>query len=85
MKLTKKHIGKFFVCAGADGSWAYLLIDVRKKDLLFFAVPRGAFEIESRRHRDWIPYELNSWLPGDHTKYTKEVVLNAWKTARRTK
>lgn len=85
MKLTKNHIGKFFVCRGADGSWAYLLVDVKAKDLLFFAIPRGVFEIESRRHRDWMPYELNTWLPGEHTEYSKKVVTSAWETARRTK
>lgn len=72
MKLFKKHIGQLFDNRGADGSWYYLLVDVKKDKLLFYY--NGKYEIDSNRYADWRPFEIA--LPSK-----KEIKLG-WKTGR---
>lgn len=55
MKLTKKHIGQLFDVKGSDGSWCYELIDIKGKDLLFYAF-NGRHEIDSNEFSDWQPF-----------------------------
>lgn len=55
MKLTKKDIGKLFDCAGADGSWAYQLIDIKGKELLFYSFG-GDYWAFKHTYTDWRPF-----------------------------
>lgn len=77
MILTKKHIGRLFDTQGGDGSWAYQLIDIKGKELLFYSVNDGKFEIDSNKYRDWRPFKRyeNNW-PMRHVKL-------GWKSGRR--
>jgi len=52
MKLSKKHIGQLFDCEGGDGSWCWLLLDVKGKDLLFYSMS-GKFWIDNNKYGDW--------------------------------
>lgn len=60
MKLTKKHIGKLFDCAGGDGSWAYQLIDIKGKELLFYSLG-GDFWAFKDTYIDWRPFETQEF------------------------
>jgi len=78
MKLTKKHIGQLFDNRGSDGSWAYILVDVKGGDLLFIvAGDTRRFEIDTNRYGDWRPFK--PVLP------TKAVIKEAWLTARKSR
>lgn len=77
MKLTKKHIGQLFDVEGGDGSWCYQLIDVKGKDLLFYAF-NGRHEIDSTKYTDWRPF-----VPRYH--HNKTWIGYGWKNARRSK
>lgn len=52
MKLTKKNIGQLFDCTGGDGSWCFRLLDIRGKDLLFYALD-GKYWIMPNKDNDW--------------------------------
>ncbi len=56
MKLTKKHIGKLFDVDGSDGSWCYLLVDVKGKELLCYGM-NGTYAICTNKYADWRPFK----------------------------
>lgn len=74
MKLTKKHIGGLFDVTGSDGSWAYMLIDIKKGEALFYSIG-GDFWALKNVHNDWRTFEPREFR-------SKE---EAWKMARREK
>lgn len=74
MTLTKKHIGKLFDNHGADGSWAYQLVDVQKDKLLFLVTGVNRFEIDSNKYKDWRPF-----VP---IRPSFSEIQKAWQTAR---
>lgn len=77
MKLNKDHIGDAFDNRGSDGSWHYILLDVKGDKLLFLSQPGDRFEIDTNKYHDWQRYVPR--LP----KYpSHEEVKGAWKTAR---
>ncbi len=77
MKLTKKHVGKLFDVRGGDGSWAYQLVDIKGKRLLFNVVGDvRRFEIDTNKLEDWRPF-----VPAP---FSKEDIQKAWATARET-
>lgn len=78
MKLTKKHIGGAFDNRGADGSWFYILLDVKKDKLLFMSGQEGRFEIDTNKHGDWQKYVARSW----RKPLKRRDINEAWKTAR---
>ena len=79
MKLSKKHLWGLYDVRGSDGSWAYQLIGVERKKLLFYVFgsypPR--YEIESTSETDWRVFKPQ---PRDHMWDR-----GAWDTARETK
>lgn len=74
MKLTRKNIGQLFDCRGGDGSWAYQLIDIKGKELLFYSIG-GDFWAFKKTYTDWRPFKSQEF-------YTRD---EAWKMARREK
>jgi hypothetical protein len=75
MKLTKKHIGGLFDVDGGDGSWCYQLIDVTRKDLLFYKFD-GKYYIEARnKYHDW-----RKFIP---KKFPKTWIKTGWNTGIR--
>ena len=78
MKLTKKHIGRLFDVSGSDGSWCYLLLDIKKGELLFYGMD-GKYEIHSNKYYDWRPF-----LSGQLTNKKRHIELG-WQTGRREK
>jgi hypothetical protein len=58
MRLTKKHIGGLYDVHGSDGSWAYQLVDIKNKELLFHVFGSdGQYEIEAQSQHDWRPFK----------------------------
>lgn len=74
MKLTKKHIGGVFDVRGSDGSWAYVLVDIKGKEALFYSIGGDFWALENKWD-DWRPYKPQEFR-------TRE---EAWKMARREK
>lgn len=79
MKLTKKNIGQLFDVRGADGSWAYQLLDIRKGELLFyvFGSAPARYEIDSQKVNDWFPFKPR--------KRESTWDIGAWDQGRRAK
>lgn len=73
MKLNKKHIGKLFDVSGGDGSWWYMLLDIKRGKLLFLD-NSGRFWIEESK-RDWRLFRGPDLDP--------DQVKEGWKKARR--
>lgn len=78
MKLTKRHIGGLFTCAGADGSWVYQLIDIKQGWLLFYNFGSANipyYKEKVGQHKDWFKFvPLNPW-PNNWLEY-------GWKDAK---
>lgn len=77
MKLSKKHIGKLFDNHGADGSWAYQLVDIRAGWLLFNVVGDSLrYEAEPNTYADWRVFKPQQPMKGE--------IEEAWASARKT-
>ena len=77
MKLTKKHLGQLFDNKGADGSWAYQLVDIKKGELLFYVFgSHGRYEVDSNDFGDWLHFKPQI--------RPKRWDIGAWETARRS-
>jgi len=72
MKLTKKHIGQLFDVQGGDGSWVYQLIDIKKKEILFYSMS-GEYWAFPNIHHDWRPFKPQMFRDAK----------DAWNMARR--
>lgn len=75
MTLTKKNIGQLFDVLGGDGSWAYQLVAVKGKDLLFYSFGGDYWVVDKTRYNDWRPFSPQPH-PKNHIGY-------GWKLARR--
>ena len=77
MKLAKKHIGRLFDNRGSDGSWAYQLIDIKGRDLLFYVFGSdNRYEIDTNDYSDWRVFQP--------TRRDKAWDVGAWYKARRS-
>lgn len=77
MKLTKKHIGQLFDNRGSDGSWAYQLVAIKGKELLFYVLGDSRYEVDSNKYNDWRPFEPQIEL------HRKDRIVQEWRIARR--
>ncbi len=68
MRLSKQHIGRLFDVQGADGSWVYQLVAVKKGNLLFYLINESKFETDTNQHVDWRPFTTYP-LSKDKIKY----------------
>ena len=78
MNLTKKHLGGLFDTKGADGSWAYQLLDVKGKELLFYVFgSNNRYEIDTNEFHDWRKFRPS--------RRDKRWDMGAWESAGRNK
>jgi hypothetical protein len=76
MKLTKKHIGQLFDNKGSDGSWAYQLVAIKGKELMFYCMSTGKYEVDTNKYADWRHFEPQMHI---HERW----IESQWETARR--
>lgn len=76
MILTRNHIGQVFN-NDTDGSWGYVLIDIKGKDLLFYSLSNGVFVIDTNKYKDWRRFKC------DYRSWPMKHIGEGWETAKR--
>lgn len=68
MKLNRKHIGQLFDNHGADGSWCYQLVAIKRGRLLFYDF-HGGYVLDSNKYADWRHFQPVNPFPANWIKY----------------